>query len=259
MINYLFSFETEPMKEINNMKKLTPHLLFSGALALALATTLLTGCASTKVVDREQLVTGPLPRPGTIWVYDFAATAADVPANSALADEDLDTTPQTTKQIAEGRKLGAQIATELVTEIRAMGMSAEQATTATIPKINDIVIRGYLLSYKQGDAAERVIVGFGTGKSSLSTMVEGFQMTDQGLRKLGFGDVNAGGNDSPGMVLGVATFLATKNPAGLIINAGVQTYGEASGSDEVTGRAKATAKEIGEVIKKKCIEQGWLN
>jgi hypothetical protein len=61
------------------------------------------------------------------------------------------------------------------------------------------------------------------------------------------------------MVLGVATFLATKNPAGLIINAGVQTYGEASGSDAVTGRAKATAKQIAEVLKQRFTDQGWLN
>jgi hypothetical protein len=232
----------------------TPTLFLS-----LFAVLLCAGCASTTVTDRDELVTGPIPRPGTIWVYDFAATAADVPANSALVGEDLDTTPQTAEQIAEGKKLGSQIANELVAEINTMGMSAQLASPETKPQLNDIVIRGYLLSYKKGDAAERVIVGFGTGKSSLSTMVEGFQMTAHGLRKLGIGDVNAGGNDSPGMILGIATFLATKNPAGLIINAGVQTYGEASGSDEVTGRAKAIAKEIGVVIKKKCTDQGWLN
>jgi len=127
------------------------------------------------------------------------------------------------------------------------------------PAINDIVIRGYLLSVKEGNMAERVAIGFGAGKSSLSTMVEGYQMTDKGLRKLGYGKVNAGGNKSPGMVLGVATFLATKNPAGLIINAGVQTYGETSGNDEVTGRAKATTKEIADVLKKRFTDQGWID
>ncbi len=220
---------------------------------------LLAGCASTKVVNREQLVTGPIPRPNTIWVYDFAATAADVPTNSALAGEDLDTTPQTAEEIAEGMKLGDQIATELVWQINAMGMSAQQASLATKPQVNDIVIRGYLLSVEQGSTAMRVMVGFGAGKSSLSTMVEGFQMTPAGLRKLGYGTVDAGGNKSPGMVLGVATFLATKNPAGLIINAGVQTYGVASGSSEVSGRAKATAKEIADALKKRFTDQGWLN
>ncbi len=218
----------------------------------------LNGCASTKVSDREELVTGSIPRPGTIWVYDFAATAADVPANSALAGEDLDTTPQTPQQIALGRQLGYQIAAELVVEINGMGMRAEQASALTRPGMNDIVIRGYLLSVNKGNAAERVAIGFGAGASSLNTMVEGFQMTSQGLRKLGYGDIQAGGNKSPGMALGVATFLATKNPAGLIINAGVETYGEASGNDEVTGRAKATAKKIADVIKKRFQEQGWI-
>ena len=219
------------------------------------------GCATTKITNREQLVTGPIPRPGTIWVYDFAATAADSPTNSALAGEkDLDTAaPQTAGQIAEGMKLGDQIASELTAEIRDMGMNAEMASLTTKPQINDIVIRGYLLSVEQGSTAMRVMVGFGAGKSSLATMVEGFQMTDHGLRKLGYGTVDAGGNKSPGMVLGIATFLATKNPAGLIINGGVQAYGAASGNNSVEGRAKATAKKIADVLKKRFTDQGWLN
>jgi len=70
------------------------------------------GCASTQVSNRQQLVTGQLPRPNTIWVYDFAATAADVPANSALAGQySANGTPQTAQQIALGRQLGAEIAT----------------------------------------------------------------------------------------------------------------------------------------------------
>lgn len=221
---------------------------------------LLAGCASTKVTNREQLVTGPIPKPGNILVYDFVATPSDVPSDSALAGEkDLDTTPPTAEEVAEGKKLGAEIASQLAEQIRDMGMPAQEASTQMKPQLNDIVIRGYLLSVKEGSAAARVVVGFGAGKSSLSTLVEGYQMTPQGLRKLGVATIDAGGNKSPGMILGVATFLATKNPAGLIINAGVQTYGVASGNDSVTGRAKATAKEIAEVLKKRMQELGWVN
>jgi Domain of unknown function (DUF4410) len=240
------------------MKTTHKQNLFIAAM-LVCALVVFTGCASTKVINREQLVTGPLPRPTTIWVYNFAATAADVPANSALAGEDLDTTPQTAEEIAEGMKLGNTIATELVWQINAMGMQAQVASPDTKPQVNDIVIRGYLLSVEQGSAAMRVMVGFGSGKSSLSTMVEGYQMTGKGLRKLGYGTVDAGGNKSPGMVLGVATFLATKNPAGLIINAGMQTYGVASGNGTVEARSKATAKEIADVLKQRFTDQGWLN
>ena len=237
------------------MKFLQTQILFA---ALASALILSAGCASTKISNQEQLVTGQITRPAVIWVYDFAATAADIPTDSALTAEDLETTPQTAEQIAQGKKLGDQIATELAAQINQMGMTAQVAPAGAQPQLNDIVIRGYLLSVNEGSAIKRVAIGFGAGKSSLSTMVEGFQMTDHGLRKLGYGTVDAGGNKSPGMVLGVATFLATKNPAGLIINAGMQAYGEASGSNEVTGRAKATAKEIADALKKRFQEQGWI-
>jgi hypothetical protein len=225
----------------------------------ACAIGIISGCASTKVSNREILVTGPIPRPDTIWVYDFAATAAEVPANSALAGESLDTTPQTAQQIAEGEKLGREMATELVAQINAMGMSAQLASPATKPAINDIVIRGYLLSVVEGSAAKRIAIGFGSGASELRTVVEGFQVTAQGQRKLGYGTVQAGGGKGPGAALGVATFLATANPAGLIISGGMKVYGEASGSSEVSGRAKATVKEIASAIKRRFTDQGWLN
>jgi hypothetical protein len=221
---------------------------------------MVTGCASTKVTNREILVTGKIPRPAVIWVYNFAATADEVPANSALVGEaDLDTTPQTPEEIAEGMKLGNDMAVELVEKIREMGMSAHIASLSDKPQINDIIIRGYLLSVKQGSGAMRVVVGFGAGASSLSTMVEGFQVTANGERKLGYGTVDANGNKSPGMVLGVATFLATKNPVGLIINGGMQVYGMASGKGEVSARATATADEIAEVLQKRFEQQGWIN
>jgi len=242
-----------------NLQTTFNKIAFNLCLA-GLATVLLAGCASTKVSNREQLVTGTIPRPGNIWVYDFVATPDEVPADSALAGEPgLDATPQTAEQIAEGKKLGAQIATELVAQIREMGMPAGQATAATHPQLNDLVLRGYLLSIEEGSAAKRVTIGFGAGASELRTMVEGFQVTAQGQRKLGSGTVEAGGGKSPGAVLGVATFLATKNPAGLIISGGMHVYGEASGSSEVTGRAKATAKEISDVLKQRFEQQGWIN
>jgi hypothetical protein len=218
------------------------------------------GCASTNVTSRERLVYGQLPRPDHIWVYDFASTPADVPADSALAGQYAENeTPQTEDEIATGRKLGSEISGELVEEIRSMGMPAEHGWSGTTPQINDIVIRGYLLSVKKGDVARRVIVGLGSGSSELSTAVEVFQMTDHGLRKLGFGTLESAGGKTPGGAVGVATLLATHNPAGLIVSSGVKVYGEKSGKSTVEGRAKQTAHEIADVLKKRMQEQGWIN
>jgi hypothetical protein len=245
--------KTSIIKTACNLK-LTPLAAFLSAVLF------ITGCASTSVTDQQEFVTGPIPKPAQIWVYDFAATAADVPAESRLAGQTAEhPAPQTAEQIAEGQKLGAQIASELVAQIHAMGMPAQVASAGIQPQINDLVIRGYFLSIYEGSAAKRVAIGFGAGASDLKTVVEGFQMTANGLRKIGSGDLNAGGDKTPGSAVGLAGLIATANPAGLIVSGGMKVYGEESGSSTVEGRAKQTAKEIADQLKTRFQQQGWIN
>ena len=231
----------------------------SRIVSCLLTLVIVTGCASTKVSNRQTLVNERLTRPDHILVYYFGATAADVPAESGLAGQYAEpSTPQTAEQIEAGRQLGAQLAIELAANIRAMGLPAEAVTSKVRPQINDIVIRGYFLSIDEGSAVKRVTIGFGSGGSELKTVVEGFQMTAQGLRKLGSGTVDSGGGKSPGTALGVAGLVATANPAGLIVSSGVKAYGELSGSSKIEGRAKATAKEIADEIKPRFQQEGWI-
>jgi uncharacterized protein DUF4410 len=214
-----------------------------------------TGCASTKVTERQQLVTGQLPRPNNIWVYDFVATPADAPANSDVA---VQSAPQTPEEIDMGRELGAQIAQELVADIQGMGLPAQEAGAGTSPQVNDIVIRGYLLSIQQGSEAKRLAIGFGSGASELTTAVEGFQMTPQGLRKLGSGTVESGGSKTPGAAMPAAVAIASGNPVGLIVSSGMKIYGEESGRSKVEGRAKQTAQEIADQLRVRFRQQGWI-
>ena len=217
------------------------------------------GCASTKITSQQKLVTGQLPRPAHILVYDFASSPADIPPDSPVAGQfAAPSTPPTAEDIAEGRQLGAAIAAELVTDLRGMGLPAEQASRQTPLQLNDVIIQGYLLSIEEGSAVKRVAIGFGSGASELRTMVEGYQMTDRGLRKLGSGTVDAGGSKSPGAAMAVAGAVATGNPAGLIISTGMKVYGEASGKSTIEGRAKASAKEIADQLKTRAQEQGWI-
>lgn len=216
------------------------------------------GCASTEIVSREKLVTGKIPRPTRILVYDFVATPADVPKNSAVASQVADDVTQTPEEIQAGRQLGASIATQLVQQINDMGLNAEKATTQTKPQINDIVIRGYLQSVFQGDGLKRVVVGFGYGSSELETAVEGYQMTAKGLRKLGSGTIKSVGNKTPGGAVGAVTMIANANPAGLIVGGVVKGYGEISGNSKVEGLAKATTKKIAEQLQIRFREEGWI-
>lgn len=78
------------------------------------------------------------------------------------------------------------------------------------------------------------------------------------MRRLGSGTVDSGGSKSPGAAVGVASLIATGNPAGLIVSTGMKVYGEESGSSKLSGRANATAQEIADQIKPRFQQQGWI-
>ena len=92
---------------------------FRRAVPWVFALLVLAGCASTKVTERQAYTGEKLARPDRIIVYEFAATPDDVHAESALSSVSAGaTTPQTAKDIEEGRKLGAEVARQLVVDLQ---------------------------------------------------------------------------------------------------------------------------------------------
>ncbi|MDF2780934.1 MAG: hypothetical protein K0S96_738 [Geminicoccaceae bacterium] len=230
----------------------------SRAASWLLAFVLVAGCASTEVTDRQRYEGAKLARPDRIIVHDFTANPAEVPPESAFAAKLAGAATPTPQQAELGRKLGAQIAQELVAELRGMGLPAVAAAGQPAPQVDDIVLRGYFVSVEEGSARERVLVGFGKGAAELRTAVEGFQMTAEGLRPLGRGEVRSGGGELPGVVLPLAVVAATANPIGLVVGGAVKLTGEATGSDTIEGSAKRTAEEIAAQLKTTAEEQGWI-
>ena len=121
------------------------------------------------------------------------------------------------------------------------------------------MIRGYFGSIDEGSAAKRMIVGFGSGAADLKTFVEGYLMTEQGLRRLGSGEIDSGAKGgSPGLLVPLAVTIATANPIGLAVGGAVKVAGEATGSDTIKGSAKRTADLIAKELRPKFEEQGWI-
>ncbi len=223
---------------------------------------MLAGCATTKVNEQTPMTSPGLARPNMIWVYDFVAAPADMPANSSLTGQlDAPSTPPTPEELETGRKYGALIAQQLVKDIQAMGMPATEAGPGASPQIGDAVIRGYIVSTEgggTGSMVKRMVIGFGAGNTEMDTLVEGYVVTPQGLRKLGSGTLTAAGNKTPGMVVPAAVAIATANPVGLIVVGGLKIAGAASGRTGLEGRAKSTANEIAAQLKIRFQDRGWI-
>src|ERR1700722_15022577 len=166
-------------------------------LACLIAIVIVSGCASTKVTQQTPISSPGLARPNQIWVYNFVANPADMPADSSISGSvGAPSTPPTAEQMQEGRQLGALIAQELVADINAMGLSAVQAGPGSSPQVGDGVIRGYLVSVQgggTGSMVQRFVIGFGAGTSEMDTVVEGYAVTPQGWRKLGSGTLTSSG------------------------------------------------------------------
>jgi Domain of unknown function (DUF4410) len=222
--------------------------------------TLLVGCASTQVTQQTPMAATALPRPNQIWVYDFAASAADVPSDSSIGGTvGAPSTSPTADQVQTGRRLGALIADDLVADIQAMGLPAVHAGPGASPQIGDVVIRGYLVSVEGGGVAKRFVIGFGYGTSEMDTVVEGYVMTSQGLRKLGSGTLSSSGNKTPGVIVPAAVTIATGNPIGLIVVGGTKVLGETTGRNTLEGRARATADAIADQLKIRFQDRGWIS
>lgn len=223
---------------------------------------ILGGCASTKVTQETPMSSTELARPNQIWVYDFVASTSDVPADSSLNGQlAAPSNPPTAEESETARKYGALIAQRLVADIQAMGMPAINADKRSSPQVGDGIIRGYIVSTEGGGTgglAKRMVVGFGSGTSEMSTIVEGYVMTPTGPRWLGSGSLNSSGNKAPGLIVPAAIAAATANPAGLIVVGGLKIAGAATGRSGLEGRAKSTADEIAAQLRIRFQQRGWI-
>src|SRR5258705_8981545 len=118
---------------------------FHRGAACLLALVVVAGCSSTKVTSLQPYEGERLARPDRIIVHDFASSPNDIPPGSAVAGHQYaqPSTLPTAAEVNLGRQLGAEVAKDLVTEIRGMGLPAVQAGGQPGPPGGGLVVVGY--------------------------------------------------------------------------------------------------------------------
>jgi hypothetical protein len=219
----------------------------------------LSACSSTEVSDRRYNTREQLPPPNRILVYNFTANPADVPPQSSFATSGaIAHDAPTAQELEMTHELGAEVARLVTHELQDAGLPAVYAAGQAPLEVNDVAIRGYFVSVDEGSSVKRVLIGFSSGNTSLTTAVEGYQMTAQGLRLLGSATVSDNGNSAPGAALPLAVMAATANPIGLAVNGTFHLVGEVSGSSTIEGAAARTADLVSEQLIEAAERQGWL-
>jgi hypothetical protein len=227
------------------------------ALTWMISLFVLVGCSSIKITQREEYVGDRLARPAQILVHDFVVTAEDLPQWSEVGQEYAGS-QASMEDVETGRQLGRAMAKDLVKRIQKMGLTAAYATDDSPPEVGDLILVGYLSSVDEGSVFKRVVLGFGKGAAEISSHVEGYVATEQGVRKLGSGTIRSNPRRAPGAILPVVLFVATANPIGLIVTMPLKVGQELTGRTKLEGVGRRMIEKVVEALEVKFREQGWI-
>lgn len=233
---------------------------FAHPLAAAvLATALLGACTSVKV-SPEAGATQKLPQPSRVLVYDFAVTPDEIqldPVGSAIAAK-LDGAAKSTQEVKTGHAVADALSEHLVERIQGMGLPAQRASGPAPTTGKDVLIMGQLVSIDQGNAAERMVIGLGAGRSQVEAHAQVYE-TIAGKRV----DIESmTGTAKSGLTPGAAETMGVGALAGHLLVSTAVTAGVQLGNQDLSANVEAEAGRLGDDLadnlKTLFVKQGWV-
>jgi len=228
----------------------------AGTLILGLAAIGM-GCASAGVTPVPGSVEpGMLPRPGVVYVYDFAVSSNDVVIDS-LGAEFMSEGTKLSDEEKQAYATSNALSEAIVAQLGKQGIHAQRANDGDIPPLHALVLRGQFVTIDEGSLTKRMLIGFGAGASELRANVQAYQATAGGLHPIAEAVAEAKGSKSPGMAIPVVGGAAMGSAAtSAIVSGGMNVARETQGA--LNPDVERMAKKIAERAKAFYVRQGWL-
>lgn len=202
-----------------------------------------------------------LPPPTQILVYDFAVNPGEISADSVAArqlqgaGDDPYNNPERTQlehQIAD------VVATQLVEELQDLDLPAMRWRGPAPAGPGIYTIEGQFVTIDEGNAAMRMIVGFGAGGTEMKTLVQAYASEPTGKRLLAEATVDAESSNAPGLAATLPAGAAISGiGVGSAINTGVGVVRELN--TDVREGAEETARAIVELMEPRMEKLGWID
>jgi hypothetical protein len=226
---------------------------FLGALLLCF----IVACGQTGIRKAALTSETNLPRPERILVFDFAVSEEEVKEYQGIMRQQ-----PTIKDASERERLLAQevkdaLADELVDALKSLGFVVERVPRGTRATANDMVIDGQFVTVDEGNPLRRLVVGFGSGASTIQTQVQVYQAPE--ARKLLEFTTQSDSGKLPGAapMLGAGAVAQGGVTAGMTVaNAavsGVKTY-----KSDVARMAAASGDQAARYLSEFFAAQGWI-
>jgi hypothetical protein len=162
-----------------------------------------------------------------------------------------------------GRKVANSLSENLVKELRSYGILAERATDHPSKTDNVVFVKGRFLSIDEGNSTQRMIIGFGLGRSVVKAQGQVYSMRPQGPKLLSEfeSEVKSGRKPGMGPMVGVGA-AAGRAATSAVIAGGIGVVSEVGDKLQFSASLEANtqkmAKELAEKGARFWVSRGWL-
>jgi len=227
------------------------------AAGLVLATLWLAACGQTGVRDIKTTRETNLPKPSRILVYDFAVSEREVTEYQGIMRQQptLKNPAERERQIAIDVR--DALAGELVDGLRVLGFTVARVSRGTLATESEMLIDGQFLTVDEGSPLRRLVIGFGSGTSTVESRAQVYQGAE--ARKLLEFTTHSDSGTVPGAAatLGAGAAVQGGVTAGVVVAntaiSGVKTY-----NSDVARMAAASGDQVVRYLSEFFAKQGWI-
>ena len=146
------------------------------------------GCAGAQVTQQSSAAPISATPPTAVVVYPFAVTASDVSLNSGIfqvAYRNMTGEDQSAQQLDIARQTAHNICVQIAANLTGKGITTTCLQRGVPPTGNNVlVLDGQFTDINEGNRLRRMVIGLGAGASTLDSVVQVIQKTDQGSSEI---------------------------------------------------------------------------
>jgi hypothetical protein len=251
------------MTMLTSMNFLKKYAVRFACAALICCSALFAGCAGSSIRNASEASAQPPVRPDTIYVYTFDANPDQVKLDGGMLQKlktAVDGSSAEQKQIANADEVREQVANEIVHQLQSMGLHAIRSDVPAPANQNVLLVQGSLDTIDSGNRRRRMLVGFGAGKSQVSSSVQIlYQPAGGAPRLVQTFTADADSGKAPGMAatggVGAATGAIATSAA---LGGGMHAVSETKRAG-VSADAKRLADAVAKQIAQMGVDGGWLS
>jgi len=220
------------------------------------------GCAGAQVTQQSSAAPISATPPTAVVVYPFAVTASDVSLNSGIfqvAYRNMTGEDQSAQQLDIARQTAQNICVQIAANLTGKGITTTCLQRGVPPTGNNVlVLDGQFTDINEGNRLRRMVIGLGAGASTLDSVVQVIQKTDQGSSEILDFSTHADSGYMPGAgITGPAGAAAGGAAAAASLGANLAAGGVKNYRSSTGFLVDKTSDQVVQMLMNYYNRQGW--